>query len=280
MNRILILGGTGLIGRQLNLALSEWATVTISSRHTQECPLNLEQLPKNLTQMLSQFDTIINAAGIAPAYPKQQQYRIHYDAIKTIAQAAIQAKVSRFIQISALSQAPCVDSAYLDSKYKADQYLLSLPINTCILRPSLVYAPNGISTRLFKLLAQSPIWCLPQQTGIINPIHILDVIKFIEYTVAHPELKGIFDIAGHPLTFEQYLTLLSNWPKAHISLKVSDAFIQQSLRYLKYLNPQLISQESYRLLLAGSTSEQKTIEKYLQRPPIAATDFAQYDKTL
>lgn len=77
----------------------------------------------------------------------------HFVTPKALFNAAVKAKVKKVIQISALG----VETTKVDfatSKKTCDEYLLSLPIDAVVLRPSLVYSAGSYrGTSLFRGLA-------------------------------------------------------------------------------------------------------------------------------
>lgn len=130
---------------------------------------------------LVDIEVVINCAGILYHPRKQVIWSVHYDAPKALFDASIKAGVKKIIQISALG-VDQLQTDYAKSKKAADDYLLSLPIEAVVLRPSLVYGPGAYGgSSLFRGLAASPFWIPVVGAGQqqFQPIHVEDLAKTI-----------------------------------------------------------------------------------------------------
>lgn len=132
-------------------------------------------------ERLKNIDVVINSVGILYHPNHKIIWTIHYDTPKALFDACATTKVKRIIQISALG-IELSDVAYALSKKAADDYLLTLPIKSVILRPSLVYGRGSYGgTSLFRGLTGLP-WVTPlpgKGTQEFQPIHIEDLSQSV-----------------------------------------------------------------------------------------------------
>ena len=109
---------------------------------------------------LKDIDVVINAVGIFYHPNKKVIWAIHYDTPKALFDACVSVGVKKIIHISALG-IDNVSVDYAESKKAADEYLITLPIKSVILRPSLVYGRGSYGgTSLFRGLTGLP-WVIP-----------------------------------------------------------------------------------------------------------------------
>ena len=85
----------------------------------------------------------------------------------------------RIVQVSAFGAATGT-SLYLRSKRAADEALLALPLQTTVLRPTLIDGPGCASARVFATLANLPVVALPGGGGqALQPIHVFEVAEIV-----------------------------------------------------------------------------------------------------
>jgi len=127
------------------------------------------------------LDAVVNAVGILSETPGQSFDAIHRAGPCALFEAARDLGVPRFIQISALG-AGLADSGYFTSKLAADEFLLALPgVDARVIRPSLVYGPDGQSARVFRALASLPVHALPAGgRQPLRPVHVDDLADLAE----------------------------------------------------------------------------------------------------
>lgn len=164
---IILLGGTGMMGRRI-------AHQLIQNKHDVWQPSrqwlldfqnedNTETLHQELQQKVSKDTILINTIGIAPGFGNQP-HKTAYATQKAIIDYCLQQNINKVITLSALSHYPNPeDIPYLHYKYRLDNELLNSATTSYIVRPSLIYAKDGASTRFFKLLTKSPILAFPNQ---------------------------------------------------------------------------------------------------------------------
>lgn len=180
--RVLVVGGSGLIGRALVDALrARGHQVTASSRRggRGQLALDFSALPDaaTLRAALADFEVVVNAVGVFRATANQDFDAVHVDAPLQLLDAARSAGVMRFIQLSALGADAASPLPYFASKGRFDAALLAAPApEGVVVRPSLVFASRGASTRWFAMLAVLPLTPLPGGGNqCVQPLHVDDL---------------------------------------------------------------------------------------------------------
>ena len=195
---ILVTGASGFIASQI-------VTDLIVAGHSVVCCVRNVAYAKNLfpstsviycdfindihvddwTARLKNIDVVINCVGIFYHPNKSIIWAIHYDTPKALFDACVKMDVKKIIHISALGIDKS-DVEYAKSKKAADDYLLTLPIKSFILRPSLVYGRGSYGgTSLFRGLAGLP-WIIPMPgkgKQEFQPIYLQDLSKSIIHLV-------------------------------------------------------------------------------------------------
>jgi len=102
--------------------------------------------PKSLTGTMRGCDAVIHLVGIIDEKPDQgiTFERIHHEGTQHVVDAALEAEVEVFIQMSANGAREDGVSAYQTSKWKAEQYVRKAGFrHWTIFRPSLVFGAPG-----------------------------------------------------------------------------------------------------------------------------------------
>lgn len=257
MFNILIVGATGFIGRHLCAELVRYghkicAGVRDPEVFHRRCPghkalaidLNLMLKPENWQPLLVDIDVVINAAGVLQSSPGQDANKIHTLSIKALIEACKVRQVQHFVQISAVSASPDIDTEYATSKRDADQFLMEQKFNWHLLRPSLVYHTGSYGgTSVLRGLAAFPFFTPVIGDGnyVFQPITATDLSKTVvrclegqiapcqSIDVVGPETLTLAEILRItrqwlnlspvpllpiPLTFVQFVAKLGDWTQA------------------------------------------------------------------
>lgn len=284
--RVLMTGATGMIGSALVERLLEAGhELILVVRNTSDAQVRWPHaaihrggfgegvLPWE--SYLQDVDVVINAVGLFTEQGSQTFDAVHVKGPLALFSAAAQAGVRRIIQISALGANPRRDEAYLASKGRADALLAGLPIQSTIVRPSLVFAAEGPSTQWFAALAVLPLTPLPG-TGEqrIQPVHLNDLCAAIVHLVDAPEPPAQLEAVGPTaMTLRAYLKTLKD------ALGATGGFMPMPMGLLRWvarffgrLSPWL-APGALSMLEAGSTGAVEPMARTLGHTPRAATSF-------
>jgi uncharacterized protein YbjT (DUF2867 family) len=167
--RVLVVGGYGLIGGYVVAELVACGHEVIGAgrdigRATRRFPhaswLRIDlatATPAEWRDHLQGVDAVVNCAGALQDSPGDKLQRVHVEGLKTLALAAREAGVARFVHISAVGVA---DSAqpFGRTKLMGEQALAATELAWTILRPGLVLAPAAFGgTALLRGLAAFPL---------------------------------------------------------------------------------------------------------------------------
>ena len=201
--RILITGGTGLVGQALLNALEQQgAQVTILSRQKNKAENSIQVdflNPTNLDQACLNQQIIFHCASyVAPknsADPEQgsAHFKITVEGTKQLLNAAIKNKVKQFIFISS-SRAIAPINDYGRAKQQAEQLLLAKKdqINISILRLPAVYTDQPIRAigQIYHRILNNKLPPLPDMKEQRSFIHLDDVIHALLLIAEKPQAIG------------------------------------------------------------------------------------------
>lgn len=278
MSTILLVGARGFIGRRLWAALDEaghvvrpvsrsWAGQRVHGAVTAD--LAVDTTPESWLPRLPGVDVVINAAGVFAG-----SEAVHTSGPKALFAAANQTGVRRVIQISALG-AESASTAYFATKNEADRFLMSLPLEAVVLRPSLVFGLDGRSSRLFMQLATLPLLVLPRAASrSVQPVHVDDVVQAVLQLVEGPVPRSPIPlVGGRALGLCEFLGVLRcrlGYPPAWV-IMLPDAMMTTLGRLPglgRYLGP-----DPLRMLAGGSTADTQSLSAVLGRTPRRPEDF-------
>ena len=223
MQKILILGGTGFVGRHLceKLAEGEYRTTVLtrrraSAKHLQMLPMVdvMERSPYDvatLTSLVAEHDVVVNL--IAILHGSEAAFnKAHVQLPQTLVQACTAAGKRRIIHISSLGADVNAPSMYQRSKARGEAVLFSSGLDISVLRPSVIFGAEDKFLNTFASLQKLfPFIPLAGSTARFQPVWVEDVarglVKCIEdkstigqiYEACGPEvftLKQLVQLAG------------------------------------------------------------------------------------
>ena len=276
---ILLLGSSGLIGAAVHAKLNATA-------HTVIAPTSAEldfQRPDTWAACLQQADALVNCVGVMSA-DNDLMHAVQCAAPQALYQQAQRVGIDYVLQVSALGADAHAKTVFLRSKGVLDAWLLASGLNVGIIRPSLVFAKTGRSSRLFVSLAKLPHLWLPEAGHIaIQPLTIqpmaLDDVATAVVAMLQSQYAGVVNaVGGEALSLAAYLTLLRKhaWQRgpAHIhALPVSWA--KRAAGVLQYVSSGLITPASIDMLLESEEVEVEDFARVLGRQPQTPAQFLQ-----
>jgi NADH dehydrogenase len=198
MKTIIVLGGTGFVGRHLCAALTQQGhTVRVLSRNPEKAKamtvlptLTIKKVDvyqqSELNAACKNADVVINLIGILneEGSKKGAGFRqAHVTLAQKVIQACVNNAVPRLLHMSALNADPTKGSSYyLRTKGEAESYVhryANADIHVTSFRPSVIFGPgDSFLNRFACLLNYAPGFVLlPAADSLYAPVYVGDVVS-------------------------------------------------------------------------------------------------------
>ncbi len=274
--KILLTGASGFIGGHISKHLVNAGHDIIAIDRHHGFDFNQMCDEQDWLPHLTQVDAVINSVGIITETSRQCFEVLHHLAPAALFSACARAKIETVVQISALGVDEQAFTPYQTSKLAADIKLRQLPLNSFILRPSLVYGEGGKSLAMFRRMAAFPV--LPLADGgkqQIQPLHVTDLVACVDACL-RPQLSGrTIDLVGPKIySFAQWLNLIrqKQGKRPAQIIPVPFSWVLAMARMGRYLLP-ILHPDNLRMLQQGNTADVQGITELLGRSPLAAEDM-------
>ena len=202
MKKVLVLGGTGFVGRHVCEHLNRLgirATVptrrSINAQAVQMLPL-VDVIEADvhdeaaLSRLLPGHDAVINLVAVLHGSPKRFQ-QVHVELPRTLARAMNASGVRRLVHVSALGASEQGSSDYLASKGAGEAVLQQAGLDLTLIRPSVIFGAGDRFLNLFaRLQAQLPMMALGGADTHMQPVWVGDVAETIVHSLRHPGTVG------------------------------------------------------------------------------------------
>lgn len=276
MSRVLIVGGTGFIGRHMAAALTAAGHQVAAVGRT---GLNLASHSEaEMAERISGHDAVINAAGLVRSHDGNTMDVVHGEGAERLFRACIRAGIRRLIHISALGASSAGATLYQRSKGRAEDALNELSgLDWCVLRPSVVIGVGGASTAVLTALAALP---LPPRIGPgtwqVQPIHVDDLAELAVRLVERDgPLPRSLDVVGpEPMTTDAVTAALRAWlglaPRPWFPVPAPILGLLAALGERMMDGP--MNREVVAMLKAGNVSDPEPLAVALGRRPRAVSD--------
>jgi uncharacterized protein YbjT (DUF2867 family) len=190
--RVMVLGGTGFIGRHAAAALrARGHTVVIGTRHPKralkklpaalrDCELRETHFESLTTRyiwqpLLADIDAVVNAVGILRERGRETYDRVHNMA-PTALSAACERLHLRLVHVSALGLRPQALSGFIHSKILAERAIAAGGADYSIVRPSLLDGNGGFGAEWVRRVARWPVHFIPAEArGRMAPLDVRDL---------------------------------------------------------------------------------------------------------
>lgn len=217
--KIFLTGATGYVGRQIvRDLLRAGHSVSALVRKGSE-----EKLPEEIKGKIALIngdirvydlhrgalqgcEAVINLLGLLREFPKKgiTFEGVHYLGTKTLVDAAKNAGVTRFIQMSALGVRKGRKPKYQETKFRAEEYLIASGLQWTIFRPSVMFGneKEGLAnfmSVLRDLLAMAPLVVPVLGDGRyrFQPVAIQNVSEgFVKALTNESSIAKLYDVAG------------------------------------------------------------------------------------
>lgn len=245
---ILVLGGTGFVGRHLCEKLCRAGhriTVptrrAVQARHIQHLPgLTVLEAsvhePVALQALVRGHDAVVNLVAIL--HGKQADFeRVHVRLPALLVQACQREGVRRIVHVSAIGADPQGPSMYLRSKGRGEAVLRASGLDVALLRPSVIFGEDDQFTRMFeRLQALFPVMPLAGSHAKFQPVWVQDVAQALCRLLVQapsPDRDPVVEACGpQAMTLADIVRLCglrSGHPRPIIALPEWAAMVQAAL---------------------------------------------------
>ena len=211
MNRILVLGGTGFVGRALCARMAGAHPETclcVLTRHVSHgralMALHQVELQQadvyeavQLERWLRGCDAVVNLVGILHGGEARMR-QVHAELPRRLAAACTRAGVRRIVHLSALGAAADAPSHYLRSKAAGEAALWASGLDVTILRPSVIFGEEDRFLNLFAQLQRwAPVLPLASAQARFQPVWVHDLTLALMRCLEQGNTAGhTFEAAG------------------------------------------------------------------------------------
>jgi NADH dehydrogenase len=228
MKRLLILGGSGFVGRALIARLvarghgaqplvvptRRWAHATairsLPGVELIECDVHA---PGVLAGLVAGCDAVVNLVAILQG--DEARFRqVHVELPRHLVEACIAAGPRRIVHVSALGAAPAAPSMYLRSKAAGEAVLATSGLDVTVLRPSVIFGAEDRFLNLFAAMqAIVPVVPLAGAGARFQPVWVGDVAEAIARCLDGAVTAGqTIECAGpRTYTLAELVTLAGRW---------------------------------------------------------------------
>jgi uncharacterized protein YbjT (DUF2867 family) len=269
--RVLLTGAGGFIGSQVLTSLTKSGHEVVACTrsgsiepagaiHAIACDFARDLDPRTWLPRLQGIEAVVNCAGILRERGADRFEPVHVETPLALYRACVIAGVRRVIQVSALGRPE--DTEFIASKHRADRRLAELDLDWVVLRPSIVYSPDGSygGTSLLRAMAALPgvIFVPGDGRQPIGPVSGPDLSALIVQLLGTgADSRRILEVVGpETMSLESYLKTWRRWlgfrePRV-IPIPRGLVAVAASLGERFGNGPLGITM--YRMLMAGSTA--------------------------
>lgn len=200
--RVLVLGGTGFVGRSVceQLVRAGWhVTVPTRRREHARGVMHLPGLdvlpaqvrdPQALARLLPGHDAVVNLVAILHGNEAAFE-QVHVTLPRQLAQACLSAGVRRLVHISALGADAHGPSVYQRSKSAGEAVLQAAGLDLTVLRPSVIFGAQDRFLNLFaRLQSVFPVMPLAGAQTRFQPVWVEDVARAVVACLRHARTVG------------------------------------------------------------------------------------------
>jgi NADH dehydrogenase len=204
MATILLLGGTGFVGRHLCEQLQRAGhRVTVATRRTPRMAaaaiihlpaVTVLQANTNdanaLATLMAGHDVVVNLIAILHGN-KAAFERTHVTQVQTIIDACRTAGMRRLIHISALGASTAAISNYQRTKAEGEALVQNSGLDVTVLRPSVIFGADDKFLNTFaRVQALLPVFGVPGGNTRFQPVWVEDVTRAIVHAIADRRTIG------------------------------------------------------------------------------------------
>lgn len=209
---VTIYGGSGFVGRQIARRMAQlgWRVRVAVRRPSQALFVRtygavgqVEPVPCNIRDDLSvraamaDADAVINCVGILVNEGRNRFEAVQSEGAGRVARIAAETGVPRLVQISALGADPDSNSTYARTKAQGEEEVLKHFPSAMILRPSVIFGPEGgIYDRFGRMASMGPVVAITGGNTQMQPVFVDDVARAAEMGATGETAPGIYELGG------------------------------------------------------------------------------------
>lgn len=205
--RYLVAGATGYVGEAVQAALlgqgHEVVAVSRRGRAVAGAAGAARDLQRDaLGSLLDGVDGVLNLVGIIRENPGAgvTYQALHVDVTRRVIDAVRQARVPRYVQMSALGVSPHGGSRYFETKWQAEQLVRRDLPEAVVIRPSLVFGGHADFFATLAGLAKNPVVPVPGDGhALFDPLWRGDLAAVLAQLLTAPaaDVAGqVFEVGG------------------------------------------------------------------------------------
>lgn len=154
-----------------------------------------------LVPLGSGVSAVVHAAALMLPNPADRIHAVNVEGTRNLLAAALGWGVGRFVYLSAVSAVYAEKNSYGRSKAEAERLLIESGLDYTILRPTMVYGPDGglHFAQLVRLLRRIPLVTPIVGSGgaRLQPVWIGDVVDAIERVLDNPRAaRRTYSVSG------------------------------------------------------------------------------------
>jgi NADH dehydrogenase len=269
LDKILVLGGSGFIGRHVVAALvRRGIKVTVPSRRRERAK-HLILLPTvdvveaniladgALERLVRGHDAVINLVGVLHGPDFETP---HVKLPLALIDACRVAGVKRLVHMSALGASPDGPSAYQRSKGKGEQAVMQArDLDVTVFRPSVVFGPEDRFLNTFACLARvTPVLMVPSPDARFQPVYVGDVAEAIVASLGQADAHGrSYELAGpRQYTLKELVRRACEWTgRRRLVIGLGDTLSNVQAWFLERMPMQLMSVDNLRSMKVANTTQ-------------------------
>ena len=269
LDKVLVVGGSGFIGRHVVAALvRRGIKVTVPARRRERAKHLIllptvdvieadVMTPGVLERLMSGHDAVINLVGVLHGPDFETP---HVKVPEAIIAACRAAGVKRLVHMSALGASVDGPSAYQRSKGKGEQAVMQAKDReVTVFRPSVVFGPEDHFLNMFACLARvTPVLMIPRPDARFQPVYVGDVANAFVTALGETDTHGRgYDLAGpRQYTLRDLVKLACEWTgRSRLVLGMPDFLAYPSAWLLSKMPLQLMSVDNLRSMDAPNTTQ-------------------------
>lgn len=269
LDKILVLGGSGFIGRHVVAALvRRGIKVTVPSRRRERAK-HLILLPTvdvieadilasgTLERLVRGHDAVINLVGVlhGPDFDTP-----HVKLPHAVIDACRATGVKRLVHLSALGASPDGPSAYQRSKGRGEQAVMQArDLDVTVFRPSVVFGPEDQFLNTFACLARfTPVLMIPSPDARFQPVYVGDVAEAIVVSLAEADAHGrSYELAGpREYTLKELVRRTCEWTgRRRLVIGLGERLSLVQAWFLERMPMQLMSVDNVRSMEVPNTTQ-------------------------